>query len=238
MSIGLMSLVWKIPFPTSTQMLIALKLADYANDDGTSIYPAKSSLAEKARCSEDTVKRTMKAFRECGIIHLIKEGGNGPKSTNVWVLNVGLIRDLADGVLQLKGASDGLEIEEASATKDDENKGCTKGCTMHPLTELRGANPHVRGAPAPRKGGVGAPQPINNHQIEPSSARARVRDTSANAPTLLTIERSIDPDAWDAWERYLEVHNPTELSLWRRFGTMRVPAMRPPSDRKSTSKSI
>ena len=30
MSIRLMSLVWEIPFPTSTQMLLALKLADHA----------------------------------------------------------------------------------------------------------------------------------------------------------------------------------------------------------------
>jgi len=235
MSIGLMSLVWKIPFPTSTQMLIALKLADYANDDGTSIYPANSSLAKKARCSEDTVKRTMKAFRQCGIIHLIKEGGVGPKSTNVWVLNIGLIRDLADGVVQLKGASDGLEIEETPSTEDEEIKGCTKGGTMHPLTELRGANALVRGAPARAKGGVGAPQPINNHHIDSSGARARVRDTSANAPTLVTIERAIDPDAWDAWESYLEVHNPKELELWRRYGAMRVPAMKPPTERKRVS---
>ena len=43
MSIKLMSIVWEVPFPTATQMLVCLKLADYANDDGTSIFPANTT---------------------------------------------------------------------------------------------------------------------------------------------------------------------------------------------------
>ncbi len=83
MSIRVMSLVWEINFPTHSQKLIALKLADYASDHGASIFPAVSTLARHTGSDERTVQRVMKAFRDCGLIELVKEGGAGPNYLNL-----------------------------------------------------------------------------------------------------------------------------------------------------------
>lgn len=62
MSIKLQDLIWDLyPGPRS-EMLLALKLADFANDDGTGIYPSVGTLARKTRADERTVQRQLAAM--------------------------------------------------------------------------------------------------------------------------------------------------------------------------------
>lgn len=165
MSVRMMSIVWDVPFPTSTQMLIALKLADYSNDQGTSIFPANETLAHKARCSETTVKTTLKVFRDCGLLVLMKQGGSGPRSTNEWALNVPMLKALASGICTIEGCSTVLEIAGECPVDN-------KGANSDPLPELRGQFDGLRGLPTGSKGSAHGPQPFTNHQIEPSGASA------------------------------------------------------------------
>lgn len=199
MSIKLMSIVWEVPFPTSTQMLIALKLADYANDDGTSIFPANETLATKARCSETTVKTTLKVLRDCGLLVLVKQGGSGPRSTNEWSLNVAMLKALASGQMTIDGCSTVLEI-------DGEEPVDNKGSEFAPLDELRGQSEGLRGQSTGSKGSAHRPQPFTNHQLEPST-RERASEAlnldlkgSGKAQFELT---PADGAKWDAWIDHL-----------------------------------
>lgn len=173
MSIRLMTLVWDIDFPTQAQKMIALRLSDYAADSGGSVYPARETIAKACGCDESTVKRTLKAFRECGLLQLVREGGNGPRDTNEWLLNVSLMKALAEGRASLVGGAKGLEIagdeKVVEAVDSDENK----GGTVPPLETVRGASGPVRGAWCPDKGGTSAPQSTMNHHLDSPLARAR-----------------------------------------------------------------
>lgn len=190
MSISLMTLVWKIPFPTSTQMVIALKLADHADDDGSKIYPGRASLADRARCSESTVKATLKLFREAGILVVLEEGGKGPRHTTKYMMNVGLLEAIASGHVSISGGSETIEL----FMMED---GVEKGAISDPL-EIYPVSPlAVRGQPTGRKGSASPPQTFTNHQ-EPS--------LSAGAPATLRAARpSIEVKAGDiSWLPWLE----------------------------------
>lgn len=201
-----MSVVWEVPFPTATQMLICLKLADYANDHGGSIFPANSTLADKARCSESTVKVTIKALRACGILHLVRAGGNGPRDTNEWVLNVPMLKALADGSAVITGCSDTLEIDgfsvEVSDVQEPENKGSEKGSKINPFTTVRGQSGELRGQPTGAKGSAGKPQSINNHQKDTSGSRESASDEGARSPRLKAEPSLILPNDWQ-WSKWI-----------------------------------
>lgn len=163
MSKKIESMVWDITFPTQSQKLILLKLADYGNDEGASIYPARDTLAEKVGCSLATVKSALKAFRECGILTVLKEGGSGPRDTTHYGLNIELIKALSEGACTITGGSDRLEIDGYHPVED---KGPKFG---------QGAN---QGANLPpNKGPAGWPQSVKNQKLEGARARARDVDT-------------------------------------------------------------
>jgi len=209
MSIRLMTMVWDIELPTTAQKLILLRLADYAADSGGSVWPARETLAKACGCDESTIKRTLKAFRECGLLHLVREGGAGPKDTNEWLLNVELLIALSSGNLKLVGGSKVLEIEGHTEPVDnDENK----GGTMPPILSTRGSFEHLRGSFGPSKGVTSAPQSTTkNHHIE-TPLRASAREgpnydlkSEAGSVPAHTIRRG---DA--SWSNWLEVLSETD----------------------------
>lgn len=240
MSIRLMTLVWEVPFPTATQMLVCLKLADYANDLGGSIFPANGTLAEKARCSESTVKVTIKALRACGLLYLVRAGGNGPRDTNEWMLNVPMLKALADGAATIKGCSDTLEIDgfdgDVSDVQDSENKGSEKGSKTDPLGGVRGQSGELRGQPTGAKGSAGKPQSINNHQIETSGTRERASDkdargtrSQANTRPNQMITKAECPDEFVAWLDWHRKHSrAAQVRFFEDNGCVLAPTMWPP----------
>ena len=78
MSIKVMTAVFETTLPPS-EKIVALKLADHAHDDGTSVYPSAASLATYCSMSERQVWRIIKILLDKGVIILEKSGG-GRKS--------------------------------------------------------------------------------------------------------------------------------------------------------------
>lgn len=198
-----MSLMWEINFPTQSQLLVALKMADYANDQGDSIYPSRSRLAVLTQCSESTAKNVLRAFRSVGLLHVLKEGGSGPRSTTHYGLNIKLILALHKGDCQLVGSSDEVTLEWL-------NKGAEfdplERSEFDPLDNKRGQPGELRGQPGPAKGSAGYPQSTNNHQID-SSTRAGACAMDGAAPRAEvkgepTLVLSSDPQ-WRVWINWL-----------------------------------
>jgi len=78
MSIELMAKVRKLDLdPMTTHLLIAM--ADFANDDGTSVYPSIERLAYNTNLSESSVRRHLRKLAADGIIESIggERGGRG-----------------------------------------------------------------------------------------------------------------------------------------------------------------
>lgn len=79
-SIKVMNLVWESLIP-AVDLVLCLALADFADDDGGSIYPSVSKLAQKTRSSPRTVSRRLALLREQGIIEVVDQGGGRGHST-------------------------------------------------------------------------------------------------------------------------------------------------------------
>ena len=193
-----MSVVWEIQFPTQSQKLIALKLADYASDMGSSIFPAVNTIARHTGCDERTVQRVMKAFRACGIIHLVKEGGTGPKATNEWLLNVGLLHGLAQDQVRVVGTATELEIEGELMGDNLSDK----GDILSPPEALRVTKAGLRVTPVSPKGGSGVTQSINNHHKDTSGSRESASDEGARSPRSKAEPSLILPNDWQ-WSKWI-----------------------------------
>jgi len=219
MSISLMSMIWRIEFPTQSQLLVALKLADYANDDGANVYPARASIARLAQCSESTVKAVLRAFRDIGLLHVVEEGGKGPKSTTKYTFHMRLLHSLHRGDCLLSGDSETLKIEwpDKGAEFDP-----LKGPEFDPLEEKRGQPGELRGQPTPDKGSASRPQSINNHHKEPSRADTRAscdaRAMSAAKSQAPKPAFQIRPGeaAFAAWVEHLHKIGRGRLADWAR----------------------
>jgi hypothetical protein len=83
-SVKVMSQVWELDLP-ATDKLILLGFADHANDEGI-CRPSFARVAWKCGISKETVKRTVRRFREPGILAKIAEAG-GPGCPAVWQIS-------------------------------------------------------------------------------------------------------------------------------------------------------
>lgn len=197
MSIELMTTVWKVPFPTSTQMVIALKLADHAKDDGSDIFPGRTSLAARARCSESTVKATLRLFRSCGILIVIEEGGTkGPHHTTKYQMNTGLIEAITKGLVTITGSSEDLQVDYA---EDSEKRGSEfDPLEFYPVSPLA-----LPGQPAGLTRSAHPPLIIKKHK-QPTKADLKSdfgsagRDTPEERRRLLVEQQYLDALAYSA----------------------------------------
>lgn len=58
-------------------LVVALTLAEYADDDGTEIFPKVSTLAQRAKLSERMTQYALKRLREDGVLVTVKEARRG-----------------------------------------------------------------------------------------------------------------------------------------------------------------
>lgn len=206
MSIELMTLVWKVPFPTSTQMVVALKLADHAKDDGTDIFPGRTSLAARSRCSESTVKTTLRLFRDAGILVVIEEGGRkGPHHTTRYQMNVNLLSAIARGEITITGGSDSLKIRPVD---DVENM----GAEFDPLENYPVSQPSLPGQPAAATRVASPPLTTNNHK-EPSARESacELKPSHASAQPVKSIRVTDDDASWGLWLSEIEARGSEEM---------------------------
>lgn len=74
MSIRYMTLVWDLPLGNSGKKLVALALADNANDEGE-CYPSLSTIARKTDLDERTVRRAIRSLEEDGLLQTRTRSG-------------------------------------------------------------------------------------------------------------------------------------------------------------------
>ncbi|CAB4223442.1 hypothetical protein UFOVP1670_53 [uncultured Caudovirales phage] len=75
MSIKLMTMVWESYPEGGSELLLALALADIAQDDGTRIYPGVAYMAAKARMSERSIQYLLGKMINRGILVVERKGG-------------------------------------------------------------------------------------------------------------------------------------------------------------------
>jgi DNA-binding Lrp family transcriptional regulator len=64
-----MSLIWDhAPVMDSTELLLLLAMADFAHNDGGSIFPAQATLAQRIRLSQRQTRRILRTLADKGLI--------------------------------------------------------------------------------------------------------------------------------------------------------------------------
>ena len=218
MSIHLMSLVWKVKFPSQTQKLLMMRIADFAHEDGTGVYPAIDTIAEDIGASRRQTQYAIKALESCTLIDRIKLGGSKKQKTNVWQINNDMLVQLALREVSLNGAHDKLEAVE------------NKGAIIAPRDLLRVQLIAERVQSATQKGAISSTQTTINHHLESSGACADARDGSRTAPagkpiTSLTVERG--DASWSAWMERLK---PEQIRAAEQRGRIEVSKRWPVDD--------
>ena len=84
MSVKVIKLVWEIKGLSSSEKLVLLAYADHANKDGTDIWPAVDTIANKTALSRRTVQRVTRKLENMG--YLIKDGQH-KSGTNLWKIS-------------------------------------------------------------------------------------------------------------------------------------------------------
>ena len=84
MSIKIMSWVWDNSPYEGKVLLIHLALADFANDDGM-CWPNQTRIADKCRCSVETVRTSVRRMEEDGLVEIVKASA-GRGSSHVYRL--------------------------------------------------------------------------------------------------------------------------------------------------------
>ncbi len=76
MSLDVAKLMWRLDMPSSVK-LVAVRLADYANDDGSNVYPGVERLADECGISQRSVQRHLRHFENLGILVVVANAGGG-----------------------------------------------------------------------------------------------------------------------------------------------------------------
>lgn len=205
MSIHLMSLVWEVRFPTQGQKLVMLRMADFANDEGDSVFPSNSQVAEQCGLTKRGAQYILRGFHNCGLMVITKEGGSGPKSTNQRKIDVDLLIELALANRTLEGSKDDLKVVDK------------KGELSAPRTLLRVNSIALRVNSKTDKGEPQCTRSFINHHIESSSASADARDGSRTSPAgekppLTMIELTPSDVSWREWIALMENEGRTDLA--------------------------
>lgn len=80
MSIKVMTWVWAHSPAQGTDRLILLAIADSADDDGGNAWPSEATLADKAKVSERTVRRSIRSLEEMGVLTVEPHAGGLPET--------------------------------------------------------------------------------------------------------------------------------------------------------------
>lgn len=170
MSVEVMSAVFKRYPNGGGEMLLALALADHANDEGASIHPGITLLAEKTRQSERTVQYQLRNMEAAGWLIRVGHGNGGrSKSTEYrispeWLMGAEIAPIKKGAIHDIKGAIYN-----------------TKGCN-------------------PRQERVQPVAPASNHHktiIEPSKNHTRARELAQK--TSIDRPDDVDEQTWNDW---------------------------------------
>lgn len=189
MSAFLLGVGFRADMGTCARKLVLLKLIDACDDDGTRIFPAIATIARAAQCSTRQVQRELQAFRDVGLIRLVKEGGKGPRSTNEYAMDLDLLGRLG---------KEGWDTVTAD-----------KGDTVSPLDEADKGDigDTLRVTPETDKGDIACHPTPPEPSIDPSEEReAREREgpeTQTDDPKKFEqrVKKLAERTHWPAWAK-------------------------------------
>ena len=176
------------------EMILALKLADHAHDDGTHIYPGVASLAEKTRQSERAVQYQLRRMEKSGWLIPVDQGKGGRGRSREYRISPAWLNgaELAPIADEEKGA-DSAPIQADAKGANDDGKGA--------IQSTKGANGDIKGATAiAPESSVTVIEPSKNRQ----PARRASRIALHGELREIDLPECIDREAWLDWCEHRE----------------------------------
>ena len=162
MSIMIMSRLFKMNLGGCNRKLLAVRLADFADDDGRGIYPGVARLAAETELSERTIQRILADFVREGILVVVRGATGRPGIANAY----------------------DFDLARLFTYKPE-----TTGDSVSPVeTTETGDNPAERGDTGDRDGCHGVTRTVIEPPLEPSSEREGASASSDEDPKK--IERA------------------------------------------------
>jgi hypothetical protein len=90
-SIAIMSQLFKAHLGSTGRKMLAVRLADFADDDGKGIWPTVGLLAQQTELSERTVQRILANFVSEGLLIVVKKGGSKPGEATRYDFNMAAV---------------------------------------------------------------------------------------------------------------------------------------------------
>jgi len=177
------------------EMILALKLADHAHDDGTHIFPGIASLAEKTRQSERAVQYQLRSMEKSGWLILVAQAKGGRGKAREYRINP----DWINGAEIAPIADSGKGEEIAPIQKDAKGANdSTKGCNSE---QERVQNEALKGATAiAPESSVTVKEPSGNRQPARRASRIALHVELREMELPDWLPRS----AWDDWCEHRE----------------------------------
>ncbi|MEX3961051.1 helix-turn-helix domain-containing protein [Paraburkholderia sp. EG286B] len=203
MSIKVMDKVWDRYPEGGGELNLALKLADYADDDGTHIFPSIETMAAKTRQSERAVQYQIKRMVKRGWLILVANEGGGRGRAREYRISPEWLKgaDLAPISVGPKG--------EESAPNGKGANGDAKGA----IGDVKGANESAKGckAFAPDSSGT-TTEPSENRQ----GARQAPRIALHVELRALELPDWLPAEAWLDWCEHREAKERKSDIPWTR----------------------
>ncbi|RVN83457.1 helix-turn-helix domain-containing protein [Sinorhizobium meliloti] len=172
MSIAIMSQLFKAHLGSTNRKMLAVRLADFADDDGKGIWPTVGRLARETELSERTVQRILSEFVDEGLLIVRRKGGWKPGEGTRYDFNMSALVRLQAAKVATEGCH--------SDTRD----------TVTPMTAETGT-----GDTDDAEGCHGDTQTVIEPPIQPSDLREGAREAEGQESQIET-EQSIEKGFW------------------------------------------
>lgn len=200
---------------------LAICLADFANNEGSAIWPAVATLAHNSRQSVRTVQRQLKAMVTDGWLWVVEEGGGAGRATR-YRIDPGWLEDPL-AWLAKRPEIKGWRVPGAGHNPDhlnviDPEKGDTgvtvsdfeKGVTDVTLSQKRVTSEAKKGDTAM------SPEPPKNHHIKPVRPISESQTGSAEPSDGLEGSADLELARW-MFDLVLALHPKHKPPSWRRW---------------------
>lgn len=140
-----MSRVFRQPMGGATRKALAVRLADFADDEGRGIWPSVDRLAEETELSVRTVQRLLSDFVEEGILVLVKKASGRPGEANRYDFDLDHLfaapsakennpeaKTTGDTVTPVDGVQTGVTVTETGDTDDGDGCHCVTRTVIEP----------------------------------------------------------------------------------------------------------
>ncbi|OLP56654.1 hypothetical protein BJF92_11235 [Rhizobium rhizosphaerae] len=109
MSITIMARLFKARLGTANRKILAIRLADFADDEGRGIWPTVGRLSAETELSERTVQRILKEFVDEGLLVEVSRANGRPGQATRYDFDLSVLGRIIDGMQENDPIDDGCQ---------------------------------------------------------------------------------------------------------------------------------